>query len=193
MDSRKGKPVHQIESFHSATKLRQAGVNFKSRGDRDCLLDVAFHRGLRTEFYIPQLKIHRDTESLFRNLMVLEKRLYPGKEYICHYINLLSILVVKPKDAKLLMKNNIVTSYKDEVAVRDLIYRLASSATDLYSCYHEIFSAVDVYYKSSWANNPAYFVEEFFGNFWKGVATVSAAILLILTSVQTICAILSLR
>ncbi|KAI5587068.1 hypothetical protein BDE02_05G006700 [Populus trichocarpa] len=189
-----GKPVEQIKSFHSATRLRQAGVKFKVPRELDhCLLDVDFRR-LRKEFHIPQLQIHGDTESLFRNLMALEKHLYPGQEYICHYINLLSILVVKPKDAKLLMENKIVTYCKDEVAVRDLICSLASSSTtDLHSCYHDIFSAVDDYYKSSWAKNPAYFIEEFFGNFWKGVGTVCAAILLILTLVQTICAILGLR
>jgi hypothetical protein len=184
--------VDQIKSFHSATRLRQAGVKFKVKLPYDYLLGVDFHR-LRKEFHIPQLQIHGDTESVFRNLMALEKRLYPGQEYICHYINLLSILVVKPKDAKLLMENKIVSYYKDEDAVRDLIYSLASSTTDLHSCYHDIFSAVDDYYKSSWAKNPAYFIEEFFGNFWKGVGTVCAAILLILTLVQTICAILGLR
>jgi len=182
--TRNGKPVDQIKSFHSATRLRQAGVKFKVKLPYDYLLGVDFHR-LRKEFHIPQLQIHGDTESVFRNLMALEKRLYPGQEYICHYINLLSILVVKPKDA--------VSYYKDEDAVRDLIYSLASSTTDLHSCYHDIFSAVDDYYKSSWAKNPAYFIEEFFGNFWKGVGTVCAAILLILTLVQTICAILGLR
>jgi hypothetical protein len=191
--TRTSKSVEQIKSFHSATRLRQAGVKFKVPRECDCLLDVDFRR-LRKEFHIPQLQIHGDTESLFRNLMAMEKRLHPGQEYICHYINLLSILVVNPKDAKLLMKNKIVSYYKDEVAVRDLIYGLASSSTtDLHSCYHDIFSAVDDYYKSSWAKNPAYFIEEFFGNFWKGVGTVSAASLLILTLVQTICSIRGLR
>ncbi|XP_034887455.1 UPF0481 protein At3g47200 [Populus alba] len=190
--TRNGKSVEQIKSFHSATRLRQAGVKFKIPRERDCLLDVDFSR-LRTEFYIPKLEIDSNTERLFRNLMALEKRLYPGQEYICHYINLLRILVVKPKDAKLLMENKIVI-HNDEVAVRDLIYSLSSVHTiDSHSCYHDIFSAVDDYYKSSWAKNPAYFIEEFFGNFWKGVATVSAAGLLILTSVQTICALLGLH
>jgi hypothetical protein len=147
---------------------------------------------LGTEFHIPQLEIDGNTERLFRNLMAMEKRLYPGQEYVCHYINLLSILVVKLKDAKLLMENKIVI-HNDEVAVRDLIYSLASDTIDRHSCYHDIFISVDDYYKSSWAKNPAYFIEEFFGNFWKGVGTVCAAILLILTLVQTICAILGLR
>jgi hypothetical protein len=185
------KPVELIKSFHSATKLRQAGVKFKVRRDHQCLLDVDFRR-LGREFRIPQLEIDGNTERLFRNLMAMEKRLYPGQEYVCHYINLLSILVVKPKDAKLLMENKIVI-HNDKFAVRDLIYSLASDTIDRYSSYHDIFFSVDEYYKSSWARNPAYFIEEFFGNFWKGVATVSAAGLLILTLVQTICAILGLR
>ncbi|XP_061971588.1 UPF0481 protein At3g47200-like [Populus nigra] len=185
------KSVELIKSFHSATKLRQAGVKFKVPRERDCLLGVDFRR-LETEFHIPKLEIDGNTERLFRNLMAMEKRLYPGREYICHYINLLSILVVKPKDAKLLMKNKIVI-HNDEVAVRDLIYSLASDTIDRHSCYHDIFFSVDDYYKSSWAKNPSYFIEEFFGNFWKGVGTVSAAGLLILTLVQTICGILGLR
>jgi hypothetical protein len=90
------------------------------------------------------------------------------------------------------MENKIVI-HNDKFAVRDLIYSLASDTIDRYSSYHDIFFSVDEYYKSSWARNPAYFIEEFFGNFWKGVATVSAAGLLILTLVQTICAILGLR
>ena len=123
-------------------------------------------RRLGTEFHIPQLEIHDNTERLFRNLMAIEKRLYPGQEYVCHYINLLSILVVKPKDAKLLMENKIVI-HNDEVAARDLIYSLASDTIDRHSCYHDIFISVDDYYKSSWAKNPAYFIEEFSGIFGK--------------------------
>ena len=169
--TRNGKSVKLIKSFHSATRLRQAGVKFKVPREHNCLLDVDFRR-LGTEFHIPQLEIDGNTERLFRNLMAMEKRLHPGQEYVCHYINLLSILVVKPKDAKLLMENKIVI-HNDEVAVRDLIYSLASDTIDRYSCYHEdIFSAVDEYYKSSWAKNPAYFIEEFFGEFlercWNG-------------------------
>jgi hypothetical protein len=189
--TRNGKSVELIKSFHSATKLRQAGVKFKVPREHNCLLDVDFRR-LGTEFHIPQLEIDGNTERLFRNLMAMEMRIYPGQEYICHYINLLSILVAKPKDAKLLMENKIVI-HNDEVAVRDLIYSLASDTIDRHSCYHDIFFSVDDYYKSSWAKNPAYFVEEFFGNFWKGVGTVAAAILLVLTLVQTICSILGLR
>eukprot|EP00258_Populus_trichocarpa_P032536 XP_024448555.1 UPF0481 protein At3g47200 [Populus trichocarpa] len=190
--TRNDKSVEPIKSSHSATKLRQAGVKFKVPLEHDSLLHVDF-RKLGKEFHIPQLEIDGNTERLFRNLMAMEKLLHPGKEYVCHYINLLSILVVKPKDAKLLMENKIVTYYKDEVAVRDLIYSLASDTIDRHSCYHDIFTSVDDYYKSSWAKNPAYFIEEFFGNFWKGVGTVSAATLLILTLVQTICTILGLR
>nr|XP_034887531.1 UPF0481 protein At3g47200-like [Populus alba] len=54
--TRNGKSVEQIKSFHSATRLRQAGVKFKIPRERDCLLDVDFSR-LRTEFYIPKLEI----------------------------------------------------------------------------------------------------------------------------------------
>jgi len=189
--TRNSKSVGPIISFHNATKLRHAGVKFKVPLEHDCLLDVDFGKSGK-EFHIPQLEIDGNTERLFRNLMAMEQRIYPGKEYICHYINLLRILVVEPKDAKLLMENKIVT-YNDQVAVRDLIYRLASDMIDSHSCYHDIFSAVDVYCNSFWAKNRAYFEEELFGNFWKGVGTVSAVIFLVLTLVQTICAILGLR
>ena len=76
--TRNGKAVELIKSFHSATKLRQAGVKFKVPREHDCLLDVDFRR-LGKEFHIPQLEIEGNTERLFRNLMAMEKRIYPGQ------------------------------------------------------------------------------------------------------------------
>ncbi|KAH8487802.1 hypothetical protein H0E87_023752 [Populus deltoides] len=181
-----------IGKFYSATKLHEAAINFKEFRD-ECLLNVKFSSTKR-ELRIPRLRIDHHTELLFGNLIALEQCLYKGEDqYICHYVKLLDTLVAKPKDADLLIKNKIIDTDRDGASVKNLIDRLSAETSEEYSIYDSLYKRLDQHYQHSWLKNSAYFREVYFGNLWRSTATVSAAVLLLFTFVQTICAVVALR
>lgn len=180
-----------IGKFYSATKLHGAAINFKELRD-ECLLGVRFS-STKGELRIPRLRIDHHTELLFRNLIALERCHYKGEEYICHYVKLLDTLVAKTKDVDLLIKNKIIKTDRDGASVKNLIDKLSAETSEEYSIYYSLYKQLDQHYQNSWLKNSAYFREVYFGNLWRSTATVSAAVLLLFTFVQTICAVVALR
>jgi hypothetical protein len=181
-----------IVKFYSATKLHEAAINFKEFRN-ECLLNVKFS-STKGELRIPRLRIDHHTELLFGNLIALEQCLCKGEDqYICHYVKLLNILVAKPKDVDLLIKNKIIDTDRDGASVKNLIDRLSAETSEEYSIYYSLYKQLDQHYQNSWLKNSAYFREVYFGNLWRSTATVSAAVLLLFTFVQTICAVVALR
>jgi hypothetical protein len=181
-----------IGKFYSATKLHEAAINFKELRN-ECLLDVKFS-STKGELRIPRLRIDGSTERLFGNLIALEQCLYKGEDqYICHYVKLLDTLVAKPKDVDLLIKNKIIDTDRDGASVKNLIDKLSAETSEEYSIYYNLYKQLDQHYQNSWLKNSAYFREVYFGNLWRSTATVSAAVLLLFTFVQTICAVVALR
>ncbi|KAH8488334.1 hypothetical protein H0E87_024121 [Populus deltoides] len=181
-----------IGKFYSATKLHEAAINFKEFRN-ECLLNVKFS-STKGELRIPRLRIDHHTELLFGNLIALEQCLYKGEDqYIYHYVKLLDTLVAKPKDVDLLIKNKIIDTDRDGASVKNLIDRLSAETSEEYSIYYSLYKQLDQHYQNSWLKNSAYFREVYFGNLWRSTATVSAAVLLLFTFVQTICAVVALR
>lgn len=181
-----------IGKFYSATKLHEAAINFKEFRN-ECLLNVKFS-STKGELRIPRLRIDGNTELLFGNLIALEQCRYKGEDqYICHYVKLLDTLVAKPKDVDLLIKNKIIDTDRDGASVKNLIERLSAETSEEYSIYYSLYKQLDQHYQNSWLKNSAYFREVYFGNLWRSTATVSAAVLLLFTFVQTICAVVALR
>jgi hypothetical protein len=187
-DPRSDEPIGK---FYSATKLHEAAINFKEFRD-ECLLDVKFS-STKGELRIPRLRIDHHTELLFGNLIALERCHYKGEEYICHYVKLLDTLVAKTKDVDLLIKNKIIDTDRDGASVKNLIDKLSAETSEEYSIYYNLYKQLDQHYQNSWLKNSAYFREVYFGNLWRSTATVSAAVLLLFTFVQTICAVVALR
>ncbi|XP_011016140.1 PREDICTED: UPF0481 protein At3g47200-like isoform X3 [Populus euphratica] len=187
-DPRSDEPIGK---FYSATKLHEAGINFKEFRN-ECLLDVKFS-STKGELRIPRLRIDHRTELLFGNLIALERCHYKGEEYICHYVKLLDTLVAKPKDVDLLIKNKIIETDRDGASVKNLIDKLSAETPEEYSIYCNLYKQLDQHYEKSWLKNSAYIRKVYFGNLWRGTATVSAAVWFLFSFVRTICAVLALR
>jgi hypothetical protein len=88
----------------------------------NCLFDLKFTNGV---LEIPCLKLHNNTESLFRNLLALEQLHYPFDGYCTDYIRILDFLINTPKDVDLFERKRIlVYGLDDNNAVTNLVNNL---------------------------------------------------------------------
>ncbi|XVF77230.1 hypothetical protein PTKIN_Ptkin14bG0026000 [Pterospermum kingtungense] len=179
--------------LYSAALLRDAGVKFRASTSR-CLLDIEFDKKTG-ELKIPSLKVDKSTESFFRNLMAWEQRYYWHDTSICDYLFLMEYLMKSTEDVELLIQRRII------------INQLSSSATlvTLFNnfCEHippveknrysDIFRELNAYSAVRHHSWIATLKLQHFSTLWRGVATIAAAFLLVLTFIQTICSLISLK
>ncbi|KAJ9699784.1 hypothetical protein PVL29_005584 [Vitis rotundifolia] len=94
------------EKLKSASKLHDSGIKLR-KVNEGVVLDIAFENGL---LYIPEVKIHQYTETLFRNLIAGERCNCDNFVHVTSYVFLLSKLISSPKDVKFLRQKKILTS-----------------------------------------------------------------------------------
>ncbi|XP_017979599.1 PREDICTED: UPF0481 protein At3g47200 isoform X2 [Theobroma cacao] len=182
----------QGEYLYSAVLLREAGVKFKVTTNR-CLLDIEFNQN-NGELKIPPLRLDELTESFFRNLMAWEQRYYPHETLICDYIFLMEYLIKSTEDVDLLVRKRIlINQLGSHKAVVSLFNKLCKHVIPMEkNHYSDIFWKLNAYNavrRHSWI---AILRLQYFSTLWRGVATIAAVVLLVLTLIQTICAVISL-
>ncbi|XVF79537.1 hypothetical protein PTKIN_Ptkin14bG0231000 [Pterospermum kingtungense] len=117
-----------------------------------------------------KFKLDEFTESFFRNLMAWEQRYYSNDSNICDYIFLMQYLITSTEDVDLLVRRRIIIN---QLGSNKAVVDLSNNF-----CKH-IIRPVE---KNSYA--------DIFR--WRGVATIAAAVLLVLSLIQTICSVISL-
>ena len=165
----------------SATSLVEAGVKIR-RGESKSFLDIRFDNGV---LEIPQLVFEERTESFFRNIISFEQ-CYPNCEprFTC-YAMLIDNLINTVKDVDILCENKIVKNWlnpEDAVPFFNKLYYNAY-VTEVY--YHSLCKKVNEYYNRRWPRWRAMLVRNYFNTPWAILSTVAAAILLILSFLQT--------
>ncbi|XP_052490214.1 uncharacterized protein LOC105784937 [Gossypium raimondii] len=182
----------QGEYLYSAVLLREAGVKFKVSLST-CLFNIEFHEK-NGELKIPPLKVDDSTESFYGNLMVWEQCYYPNDTFICDYIFLMGYLIKSAEDVGILVRRRIMInqlgSHKAIVKMfNNLCKYIDVEKKNRYSSLFMKLNAYNAVPHHSWL---AILKHQYFSSLWRGVATVAASILLVLTLIQTIIAILSL-
>ncbi|XP_007052259.2 PREDICTED: UPF0481 protein At3g47200 [Theobroma cacao] len=184
----------RTDRMYNATKLHEAGVKFKATGDvgddyvLDDLLNVKFEEGV---LQIPCFYVDYETETWFRNLMAFEQCHYPKVPCFCSYIVLLDHLVETDKDVDLLIKKKIlINEMGSSAAVTTMINNLHTGVASLSMCYDKLAKDLNEYYDNSWNRRCATLNHVYFNNLWRGTATVTAFIVVVLTLTQTVLAIL---
>ncbi|XP_034925354.1 UPF0481 protein At3g47200 [Populus alba] len=173
---------------YNAVMLREAGVKFQVTGDI-CLLNITFEEGV---LKIPRLEIDYCFERLVRNIMALERCCYPFEAYVCSYSKFMDHLINSAEDVGLLVENGIIlNSLGDNAAVSNMINKLCETITDTYTLYDDISKKMNTHYENRCNRRKATLKLVYFTNVWRGTATVAAAILLILTLIQTITSVKS--
>ena len=185
----RGCSFNRIKLKYNAVMLREAGVKFQVTEDR-CLVNIiTFEEGV---LKIPRLEVDYCFERLVRNIMALEQCRYPYKAYVCCYIKFMDHLIDSAEDVDLLAQNGIILNWLgDDAAVSKMINELCETITDTYTFYDDICREMNDHYENRWNHRKATLKLVYFPNVWRGTATVAAAILLILTLIQTITSVKS--
>ena len=182
----------QGEYLYSAVLLHEAGVKFKKSTSR-CLLDIEFDQR-NGEFRIPSLRVDESTEPFFRNLIAWEQRYYSSDSYISDYIFLMEYLIKSTKDVDLLVRKKIlINQLGSNTAVATLFNNFCKNVPKVEkNRYSDIFRKLNAYNAVRHHSWIAILRLQYFSTLWSGVATIAAVILLVLTLIQTICAVISL-
>ncbi|XP_031287776.1 UPF0481 protein At3g47200-like [Pistacia vera] len=182
-----------LKPGESRRKCKQDKENENEKG----LLNIKFEKRARKDSYIwwlrgrvlkiPHLKIEDGTECLFRNLMALEQCHYPFETRICNYIDLMDALINTRKDVDLLVDKKIISNcVGDHDSIKEMFNRLCLEITPSTSCYQRTCGELKKHHEIWWNRTKATLISVYFENLWRGTGTVAAAVLLLLTLLQTI-------
>eukprot|EP00258_Populus_trichocarpa_P028690 XP_024444709.1 UPF0481 protein At3g47200-like [Populus trichocarpa] len=175
--------LNPIMLKYSAVMLRKAGVKFQATQDK-CLVNIKFEKGV---LKIPRLEVDHCFERLVRNIMALEQCCNPFEAYACSYIKFMDHLIDSAEDVSLLVRKGIILNWLgDDAAVSNMINHFCENIGDNYTCFGDISQKINAHYESRFNHMKATLKLIYFPNIWRGTATVAAAILLILTLIQTI-------
>nr|XP_034903993.1 UPF0481 protein At3g47200-like [Populus alba] len=168
---------------YSAVMLRKAGVRFRVAEEK-CMVNIRFEKGV---LEMPRLEVDYSFERFVRNIMALEQCYKPFEAYICSYIKFLDHLINSAEDVGLLVRKGIILHWLgDDAELSKMINKLNENIGETSSCYDDICSEMNDHYESRFNHRKATLKLVYFTNVWRGTATVAAAILLILTLIQTI-------
>ncbi|KAK6912618.1 Protein of unknown function DUF247, plant [Dillenia turbinata] len=182
----------EFEFLPSATELHEAGVKFKVTSST-CLLDIHFKNNI---LEIPCLKLYDKTESYFRNLMVFEQCHYPYDSRILDYVFFMDYLINTREDVDLLVQSGVIVNWLgDTAAVATLFNNLCTDCTIVGSNFYfaHLCEDLNAYCRVPWHHWKAIFKRDYFSTPWSTAATIAATMLLLLTFIQTVCSIISLR
>jgi hypothetical protein len=102
-------------------------------------------------------------------------------------------LIDSAEDVGLLVENGIILHWLgDDAAVSNVINNFFENIGNNYTCFGDISQDINSHYESRFNHTKATLKLIYFANIWRGTATVAAAILLILTFIQTISSVKSL-
>ncbi|KAG7948775.1 hypothetical protein I3843_13G025900 [Carya illinoinensis] len=204
-----GPEAEQFDEVCSATKLDEVGVKFKVAPPSRSLLDIKFNKKkcldrcpwlnfswllacfpclkrfaclerMQPSLEIPRLVIEDVTEGIFRNIMALEQCHYPMEAHFCHYVRLLDSIIDTEKDIELLVEKKIILNgLGSNVAAATFINKLCLQIVADGSCYVDIIKGLRSHYYDHWNRIMATMERFYFGDFWRGAATVIGLLLLV--------------
>jgi hypothetical protein len=171
----------------SVAELHRAGIKFKLGSSKN-LLDIKFDENEGT-LEIPRLRIGQRTEILFRNLQAFEQCNNGRNKYVRDYIAMLSFLVTSSKDVEILVKYEILRNSLDDNDAVSILFRNLSKE-NVINANHFYFSGVvedlNKYYGKRGHNWEAFLEQNSSRNPWTIISVVAAAVLVILTIIQTL-------
>ncbi|VVB06389.1 unnamed protein product [Arabis nemorensis] len=173
-------PMYQM---YNADKLDNGGVKFNVVEDELSVL-VTFDKGV---LKIPRFLADDDAEITIRNIMALEQCHYPFNAHVCNYIIFLDFLIDTEKDVALLVEKSIIMNgVGHNGAVAKMMNKLCLGVLDDGSYYSDIAEQVIDHYSNKCVKSRSILRNVYCSDPWRGTATVAAALLLLLTLIQTV-------
>ncbi|KAM7490211.1 hypothetical protein LguiA_033132 [Lonicera macranthoides] len=160
-----------------------------------------------SELHDAGLKVNKETETLFRNLIAFEQCRRDEIQYITSYIILMDSLINTPKDVKLLVSCGVIESLlEDNELVLNLFNNLPKETVIDNKDFHfaNVCKDLNKYckdyqhqWKAAWLKLKQ--ILRFYNlrcdnlrNMWTTISVVAASILLVLTVIQSVCSVLQL-
>ncbi|KAH0681059.1 hypothetical protein KY284_022144 [Solanum tuberosum] len=175
----------------NATELSEAGVSFAKVKNITSLFHIKFENGLMT---IPCFKVNDDTETFLRNFIAYEQQSFDAERtYFSNYAVFMDYLIDSDKDVNLLRRKGIIESWMGEdKEVASLFNKIGNGVTvNSHFYYKEELRKTAEHCEQRWNRMKANLRHNYFNSPWARASTVAAIILLILTTIQTILAIIS--
>ncbi|KAK9220772.1 hypothetical protein WN944_009196 [Citrus x changshan-huyou] len=178
------------QNIPSVKELHQAGVKFKpAAGSPKSVLDINFNQGI---LEIPYFKVYGNTERAYRNLLAFES-MHGYKKNFNDYIIMMACLISCPKDAELLVENEVIRLGNTETVPTffgnlDRDCTLASSRFQ----YSGVVTDLQAYRKLPWHKWKAALKQNYFNTPWASISVIAAVILLLLTATQTVSSLIAL-
>ncbi|KAK8684865.1 hypothetical protein V6N13_040880 [Hibiscus sabdariffa] len=197
--------------IRSATELEGAGINFlgeKVLQDHDqaqgvkSMFDITFTKHTKVlqlkiptkVLKIPTLRVDDNTERLLRNFMAYEQFTQMDEPtYISDYVVFMDNLINTGKDVQLLCNSGIIDNWLgDYEVVAQMFNKLRDCVCftdDFY--YAETFVRVNKHCERKWNKYKAILKKDYFNSPWSLCSFLAAAVLLLLTVLQTMYTVLS--
>ncbi|PON93748.1 hypothetical protein TorRG33x02_104510 [Trema orientale] len=169
----------------TATNLQEAGIKLEkaTTSPPSNILDIKFDNGV---LQIPQLLVQDVTESLLRNLICFEQCLPHCEEVITSYAVLLDNLINTTKDMEILCKSEIIDNLMDIEGATIFFNRIFNDTNMLHFYYLPLVDEVNKYCQRRWPRYRRVLMHDYFKHPWALISVIVAAILLILTLLQTV-------
>ncbi|XVF38066.1 hypothetical protein REPUB_Repub20aG0065800 [Reevesia pubescens] len=168
-----------------ATELKEAGIKFR-KGEGKSLFDIKYENGI---LKIPNLTIDDNTDYLLRNLIAFEQ-LFPCGDirHVTDYTVFMDCLINSAKDVEVLHQFGIIeNNLGDDEAVATMFNRLTDSVVfDKKGYYPKLFSKVNHYCSRRRNKWLAKLNHNYFHSPWALISVLPAAVILLLTLLQTI-------
>ncbi|KAK3205156.1 hypothetical protein Dsin_019202 [Dipteronia sinensis] len=174
----------------TVTELHQAGVKFQQVYNKS-LFEIKFN-GVSGVLEIPHLKVVKETELLFRNLLAFEQ-CHGTTNCINDFVVLINHLVNTPKDVDLLIQFGIIENWlPDSVGVSTLFHNLVKETSIIPGNFYFSLLVEDMntYCRTPWHRWKATLKQDYFRNPWTGISVLAAIVLLGLTFIQTVYSVL---
>ncbi|XP_022722252.1 UPF0481 protein At3g47200-like [Durio zibethinus] len=171
-----------------APELKDAGIKFKlADGNTNTMFDIWFENGT---LHIPQICVEDYTESFLRNLIAYEQLFLADRDLnrATDYMYFMDYLIDSPKDVGILCQHGIIKNMLgDDKAVATMINGLSCGVTFSPSFhYTEVFNKINEHRSKRWNSWMANLKHNHFNSPWAFVSFLAAALLLLLTLLQTV-------
>ncbi|KAL4191865.1 hypothetical protein AMTRI_Chr06g169360 [Amborella trichopoda] len=176
-------PEPYFKKLPSATELHEAGVRFEI-SSKSGLMNITFEHGV---LRLPWIAIHGSTETFLLNMMAFEQLRVRNSNWISSYVSLLDDVIDTANDVELLVSSGIVeNAMGSNEDVADIFNRITKGMVFFENPHlMGVRTRLMRYCKKRRNRWRAYFIHTYLSDPWTLISLLAAALLLILTLLQT--------
>ncbi|ERN06414.1 hypothetical protein AMTR_s00016p00254730 [Amborella trichopoda] len=176
-------PEPYFKKLPSATELHEAGVRFEI-SSKSGLMNITFEHGV---LRLPWIAIHGSTETFLLNMMAFEQLRVRNSNWVSSYVSLLDDVIDTANDVELLVSSGIVeNAMGSNEDVADIFNRITKGMVFFENPHlMGVRTRLMRYCKKRRNRWRAYFIHTYLSDPWTLISLLAAALLLILTLLQT--------